>query len=46
MQSLKEKMLSVRDKHVLNRLPDHERTAWQALWRDVDELLSRVVKRD
>jgi hypothetical protein len=28
------------------RLPENERVAWQALWRDVDELLTRVSKKD
>ena len=39
-------MVSVRDAQALKRLPDNERAAWQALWRDVDELLSRVAKKD
>jgi hypothetical protein len=37
---------SVRDGRALERLPENERTAWQALWRDVDELLTRVAKKD
>jgi serine/threonine-protein kinase len=27
-------------------MPDEERAAWQALWRDVDELAKRVAKTD
>ncbi|MGH7174594.1 MAG: hypothetical protein ACRELG_30370 [Gemmataceae bacterium] len=30
----------------LNRLADNERAAWQSLWRDVDELLKRLTKKD
>jgi hypothetical protein len=37
---------SVRDPAALDRLPDNERAAWQALWRDVDELAKRVAKTD
>jgi hypothetical protein len=37
---------SVRDPQALGRLPDNERVAWQALWRDVDELAKRVAKQD
>jgi hypothetical protein len=36
----------VREAQEINRLPDNERTAWQARWRDVDELQSRVTKKD
>jgi hypothetical protein len=36
----------VREPQELNRMLDNERTAWQALWRDVDELQSRVAKQD
>jgi hypothetical protein len=39
-------LASVRDRSALDRLPEHERAAWQALWREVDELLSRVAQRD
>jgi tetratricopeptide (TPR) repeat protein len=39
-------LASVRDPATLNRLPDDERAAWQALWRDVDELAKRVAKTD
>jgi hypothetical protein len=37
-------LASVRDPQALDRLSDNERAVWQALWRDVDELLSRVAK--
>jgi hypothetical protein len=36
----------VRDGQALERLPETERAAWRALWRDVDELLTRVWKKD
>ena len=36
----------MRDPAALDRLPENERIAWQALWREVDELLSRVAKKD
>jgi serine/threonine-protein kinase len=39
-------LASVRDAQALERLPENERAAWQALWRDVDELLKRVAKKD
>jgi hypothetical protein len=39
-------LASVREPQALDRLPDNENAAWQALWRDVDELLSRVAKKD
>ncbi|MHB1424757.1 MAG: tetratricopeptide repeat protein, partial [Gemmataceae bacterium] len=39
-------LASVRDPQALNRLPEIERAAWQALWRDVDELAKRVAKQD
>jgi hypothetical protein len=39
-------LASLRDSAALGRLPENERAAWQALWRDVDELLERVVKKD
>jgi hypothetical protein len=39
-------LVSVRDAQALERLPENERIAWQALWRDVDELLKRVAKKD
>jgi tetratricopeptide (TPR) repeat protein len=29
---------SVREPHALERLPENERAAWRALWRDVDEI--------
>jgi hypothetical protein len=38
-------LASVRDPPALDRLADNERMAWQALWRDVDELLTRVAKK-
>jgi hypothetical protein len=34
-------LASLRDPKLLNRLPDNERAAWQALWRELDELLFR-----
>jgi serine/threonine-protein kinase len=37
-------LASVRDPQTLERLPENERAAWQALWRDVDELAKRVAK--
>jgi serine/threonine-protein kinase len=37
-------LASVRDRAALDRLADNERAAWQALWRDVDELAKRVAK--
>jgi serine/threonine-protein kinase len=39
-------LASVRDPAALDLLPDNERAAWQALWRDVDELATQVAKRD
>ncbi len=39
-------LASVRDAAALDRLAAHERAAWQALWRDVDELAKRVAKQD
>jgi tetratricopeptide (TPR) repeat protein len=39
-------LASVRDPQALDRLADNERAAWQALWRDVDELAKRVAKKD
>jgi hypothetical protein len=39
-------LVSVRDELTLERLPENERDAWQALWRDVDELLKRVAKKN
>ena len=39
-------LASVRDPAALDRLADNERAAWQALWRDVDELANRVAKKD
>jgi serine/threonine-protein kinase len=39
-------LASVRDPLALDRLSDNERAAWQALWRDVDELAKRVAKQD
>jgi tetratricopeptide (TPR) repeat protein/tRNA A-37 threonylcarbamoyl transferase component Bud32 len=38
-------LASLRDAAALNRLPENERAAWQALWRDVDELLQRVAEK-
>jgi serine/threonine-protein kinase len=39
-------LASVRDPAALDHLPDDERAAWQALWRDVEELSKRVAKTD
>jgi hypothetical protein len=39
-------LASVRDSQALDRLPGDERAAWQALWRDVDELAARAEKTD
>ena len=39
-------LASVRDHPALDGLPEDERAAWQALWREVDELLTRVAKQD
>ncbi|HZV06064.1 MAG TPA: tetratricopeptide repeat protein [Gemmataceae bacterium] len=39
-------LASVRDPQELDRLPDNERAAWQALWRDVDELAKRLGEHD
>jgi hypothetical protein len=39
-------LASVRDPKALDRLADHERAAWHALWRDVDELANRLAKQD
>jgi hypothetical protein len=39
-------LASVRDPAALDRLPENERAAWQALWRDVDALAKRVAKKD
>jgi Tfp pilus assembly protein PilF len=36
-------LASVRDAQALDRLPDHERASWQALWRDADELAKRLA---
>ena len=36
-------LASLRDPAALDRLPDNERAAWQALWRDVDELAKRMT---
>ncbi|HEY7314137.1 MAG TPA: tetratricopeptide repeat protein [Gemmataceae bacterium] len=37
-------LAAVREAQALDRLGDNERAAWQALWRDVDELRTRVAK--
>jgi tetratricopeptide (TPR) repeat protein len=37
---------SVRDQQALDRLPQDERAAWQALWRDVDGLAKRLDRKD
>ena len=36
----------VRGREGLDRLPQAERAAWQALWRDVAELAQRVAEKD
>lgn len=38
-------LASVRNPQTLSELPDNERTAWQTLWREVDELLRQVAKK-
>ncbi len=38
-------LASLRDRPALDRLPQTERAAWQALWHDVDELAKRVAKK-
>lgn len=38
-------LASVRDEATLDRLPEGERDAWRALWRDVDELAKRVAEK-
>jgi hypothetical protein len=38
-------LASVRDPKALDRLADDDRAAWQALWRDVDELAERLAKK-
>jgi eukaryotic-like serine/threonine-protein kinase len=37
---------SVRERIALQRLPEHERAAWQALWRDVDAMAKRLATAD
>jgi hypothetical protein len=37
---------SAHDRAALDRLADNERPAWQALWRDVDDLAKQVAKQD
>jgi serine/threonine-protein kinase len=39
-------LVSVRDGQALDLLAENERDAWRALWRDMDELLKRVSKKD
>jgi hypothetical protein len=39
-------LASVRDPQALEHLPEKDRADWQALWRDVDELLKRAAKQD
>jgi serine/threonine-protein kinase len=39
-------LASVREPQALDRLPENERAAWRALWREMDELLKRVAKKD
>jgi serine/threonine-protein kinase len=38
-------LASVRDRPALDRLPDNERAAWQALWADVAALLKRTQEK-
>jgi serine/threonine-protein kinase len=38
-------LASVRDDKALSRLPENERAAWQALWRDADQLARRLEKK-
>jgi tetratricopeptide (TPR) repeat protein len=38
-------LASVREPAALDRLPENERAAWQALWRDRDELAQRVATK-
>jgi hypothetical protein len=35
-------LASLRDPQGLDRLPENERAAWHALWRDVDELAKKA----
>ncbi len=46
MKSESHDLASVRDAPALDHLADNERAAWQALWRDVDELAKRVANND
>ncbi len=39
-------LASVRDPQALDHLSEDERAAWQALWRDVDELAKRGANKD
>jgi serine/threonine-protein kinase len=39
-------LASVRDPERFGRLADDERAAWQALWREVDELAKRLAEKD
>jgi hypothetical protein len=36
-------LAGVRDPNELAKLPEHEQTAWRALWADVDALLAKVL---
>jgi superkiller protein 3 len=38
-------LASVRDDQALHGLPESERAAWQALWRDADQLARRLEKK-
>src|SRR5262249_47890226 len=38
-------LASVREPQSLDRLPENERNAWLALWRDVDELAKRLGEK-
>jgi hypothetical protein len=39
-------LVSVHDPSALDRLPDNDRAAWQALWHDGDALAKRVAGQD
>jgi hypothetical protein len=39
-------LISVREPQALGSLPEDERAAWHALWRDVDELAKGLAKKD
>jgi hypothetical protein len=39
-------LASVRERHALDYLPESERSAWQTLWGEVDQLANRVTKKN